>query len=48
MQITVNMRTEAQGVGGGGLTTRQDNLTNAYLSHANWRAGLKKSVHLIN
>lgn len=53
MQITVNIRTGVQGVGcggggGGGQTTRQDNSTNAYLSHANWRARLKKSVHLIN
>lgn len=29
-------------------TARQDNSTNAYLSHANWRARLKKSTHLIN
>lgn len=38
--------------GGGGAVgaaiSRQDNSTNAYLSHANWRARLKKSTHLIN
>lgn len=48
MQITVNIRAGVQGIGPGGGATRQDNSTNAYLSHANWRARLKKSVHLIN
>lgn len=39
------------GEGGGAVgaaISRQDDSTNAYLSHANWRARLKKSTHLIN
>lgn len=47
MQITVNTWARVQGVGRG-KKTRQDNLTNAYLSHANWHARIKKGAHLIN
>lgn len=39
---------EVAGRASAAATTRQDNSTNAYLSHANWRARLKKSTHLIN
>lgn len=52
MQMNVNMGTEVIGVRalgrGGDWKTRRDNLTNAYLSHANWHAQPKKGLHLIN